>query len=53
MKIKKKYSFKNKRQIWRLLPTTTDKLVIEDRDTQNKEVFFNCIDIKFRQRNFY
>ena len=45
MKIKKKYSFKNKRQIWRLLPTTTDKLVIEDRDTQNKEVFFNCIDI--------
>ena len=52
MKIKKKYSFTNKRQIWRLLPTTTGKLVIEDRDTQNKEVFFNCIDINSGKKIF-
>ena len=52
MKIKKKYSFTNKRQIWRLLPTTTGKLVIEDRDTQNKEVFFNCLDINSGKKIF-
>ena len=52
MKIKKKYSFTNKRQIWRLLPTTTGKLVIEDRDIQNKEVFFNCIDINSGKKIF-
>ena len=52
MKIKKKYSFTNKRQIWRLLPTTTGKLIIEDRDTQNKEVFFNCLDINSGKKIF-
>ena len=52
MKIKKKYSFTNKRQIWRLLPTTTGKLVIEGRDTQNKEVFFNCLDINSGKKIF-
>ena len=45
MKIKKEYNYTNKRQIWRLLPTKSNKLVIEERDTGTKEVFFNCIDI--------
>ena len=45
MKIKKVYTYTNKRQIWRLLPTSKDKLIIEDRDTQSKEVFFNCVNI--------
>ena len=39
------YSFSNKRQIWRLIPTDTEKLIIEERDTENKEVFFNCLHI--------
>ena len=46
MKIKKLYSFSNKKQIWRLLPTQTGKLVVEERDPASKEVFFSCLDIK-------
>ncbi|MFW9929904.1 MAG: DUF4905 domain-containing protein [Candidatus Thorarchaeota archaeon] len=44
-KIKKKYSFTNNRQIWRLVPTNSDKIIIEDRDIIKKEVFFSCLDI--------
>ncbi len=44
-KIKKKYSFTNNRQIWRLIPTDSNKMIIEDRDTNSKEVFFNCLEI--------
>ena len=46
MKIKKLYYYSNKKQIWRLLPTQTGKLVIEERDPDTKEVFFTCLDIK-------
>ena len=52
MKIKKLYSYSNKRQIWRLLPTETGKLVIEERDADSKEVFFACIDIKTGKKMF-
>jgi len=45
MKIKKEYNYTNKRQIWRLLPTPSDKMVIEERDTESKEVFYNCLEI--------
>ena len=44
MKIKKLYTFKNEKQIWRLLLTSSDKLLIETRDTENKEVHFSCLD---------
>ena len=44
-KIKKKYSFTNNRQIWRLIPADYDKIIIEERDINKKEVFFNCLDI--------
>ena len=44
-KIKKEFGFTSDRQIWRLIPTDTDKLIIEDRDISTKEVFFNCLDI--------
>lgn len=46
MKIKKEYTFSNKRQIWRIIPTGTDKLIIEEREPEKKEVFFNCVNIK-------
>jgi len=46
MPVKKLYSFTNKRQIWRILPTAFGKLIIEERDTEKREAFFNCIDIK-------
>lgn len=44
-KIKKLYNFSNKRQIWRLLPTENNLLIIEERDKEKKEVYFNCINI--------
>jgi hypothetical protein len=41
--IKKQYSFSNKRNIWRLIPSESDYLVIEERDLNTREVFFNCL----------
>ncbi|MFO7447099.1 MAG: DUF4905 domain-containing protein [Ignavibacteriaceae bacterium] len=46
MKIKKEYTFTNNRPIWRVIPTDTGKLVIEDRNTETKEAFFSCINIE-------
>lgn len=44
MNIKKQYLYDNNRQIWRIIPSG-NKVVIEERSPENKEVFFNCIDI--------
>ena len=38
MKLKKLYKHDNKKQIWRILPTTNNKVVVEERDTKTKEV---------------
>jgi len=46
MKLKKLYKHDNKKQIWRILPTTNKKIVLEERDATTKEVFFSCIDIE-------
>jgi hypothetical protein len=46
MKLKKLYKHDNKKQIWRILPTSGNKIVIEERDPTTKEVFFSCLDIK-------
>jgi hypothetical protein len=43
MKLKKKYIHNNKRQIYRLIPTDTNKIIIEERDTERKKVYFNCL----------
>lgn len=45
MKIKKYFSQDFKNQIWRLLISDEDKLVIETRNPQTKEAFFDCFDI--------
>ncbi len=42
IKLKKAYSFSNRKQIWRLLVTNSDKLIIETRDLKSKEVTFTC-----------
>ena len=52
MVIKHNYSFSNNRQIWRLIPTETGKIIIEERDTNNKEVFFNCLHISTGEKIF-
>jgi len=43
--IKKNYSFKSKRNIWRLIPSESGYIVIEERDMDSKEVFFNCLNL--------
>lgn len=45
MKVEKAYSYTNNLQIWRLLITQTDKLIIETRNKESKEVFFSCLNI--------
>ncbi len=44
-KINRLYTYTRDRQIWRLLPTETGKLVIEERDMNSREAFYNCIQI--------
>jgi len=43
MKIKKKYRFDNKRHIWRIIPTNSGKLIIEERELEKKQAFFHCL----------
>lgn len=52
MKLKKQYKHDNKKQIWRILPTANQKLVIEERDASTKEVFFNCLEIESGKKIF-
>ncbi len=52
MKLKKLYKHDNKKQIWRIIPTTENKVVVEERDTVSKEVFFCCFDIKSGNKIF-
>lgn len=46
MEIRKLYGYDRGRQIFRLLPTETGKLIIEERDRNIKEAFFSCLDIR-------
>ncbi len=52
MKLKKLYKHDNKKQIWRILPTTDNKVVVEERDPVSKEVFFCCFDIESGKKIF-
>lgn len=52
MKLKKKYTHNNKRQIFRLIPTNTGKIIIEERDTEKKLAFFNCLQINSGKKIF-
>ncbi len=52
MKIKKKYTHHNKRPIWRVLPTETSKLIVEEREKDNKQVYFNCLNIESGKKIF-
>ncbi len=44
MQITKKYNFDDGRNVWRILVTESDKIVLETRETDSKEVFYNCLD---------
>ena len=52
MRLKKKYSHNNKKQIFRLIPTATGKIVIEERDTEKKQAYFNCLNIDSGKKIF-
>ena len=52
MKIKKKYTHDNGLPIWRILPTETGKLIIEEREKDNKQVYFNCLNIESGKKIF-
>ncbi|MEE9430326.1 MAG: DUF4905 domain-containing protein [Melioribacteraceae bacterium] len=45
MKLKKSFSFSDKKQIWRLLINNNNKLFVETRDIEKKEAFFHCFDL--------
>ena len=52
MKLKKIYVHNNRRQIFRLIPTGNDKLIIEERNVDNKQAYFNCLNINNGKKIF-
>ncbi|MBZ0198646.1 MAG: DUF4905 domain-containing protein [Ignavibacteriaceae bacterium] len=44
--LKKYFSFTDKKQIWRLLISETNKLVIETRDVDNKQAYYSCYNLE-------
>jgi hypothetical protein len=52
MKLKKQYKHDNGKQIWRILPTDNNKVVLEEREINTKEVFFSCIEIESGKKIF-
>lgn len=52
MKLKKLYKHYNGKQIWRILPTANNKVVLEERDAKSKEVFFSCLEIESGKKIF-
>jgi len=51
-KIIKHLVHNNKKQIWRILISEADKLVLEERDPKTKEVFFSCYDLSTKAKIF-
>lgn len=52
MQLKKLYKHDSGKQIWRILPTTNKKVVVEERDVKTKEVFFSCLEIESGKKLF-
>ncbi|MBA4406582.1 hypothetical protein C0389_04850 [bacterium] len=52
MKITKLYSYKSPGQIWRILISDSNKLILETRDTNSKEVFYNCFRLESGEKYF-
>lgn len=52
MKLKKLYKFDNSRQIWRIIPTGSGNLVIEERELDKKQAYFHCLSLDSGKRIF-
>jgi len=50
--VKKIYSYKDKNQIWRILISNSDKLVLETRNINTKEVFYHCFKLDTGKKIF-
>lgn len=50
MKIKKHFSIGSNKQIWRILIDENEKLILETRDLDTREVFFQCYSLKDAQK---
>ena len=50
MKLKRIFRFDNKKQIWRVIPTTDGKLIIEEREREKKQAYFNCLELTSRKK---
>lgn len=50
--MKKIYSYKDKNQIWRILISNTEKLVLETRNVNTKEVFYHCFRLETGKKIF-
>ena len=44
--MKKHFNYKSDKQLWRILISDSDKLVLENRNQETKEVFFQCFDLQ-------
>ncbi|MBE0573108.1 MAG: DUF4905 domain-containing protein [Ignavibacteriaceae bacterium] len=45
MKLKKNYKFDNGRQIWRIIPSNSGNLIIEERESEKKQAYFHCLSL--------
>ena len=50
--MKKHFAYNSARQLWRILITDTDKLLLETRDKETKEVFFHCYELQNGEKTF-
>lgn len=52
MKLKKTIKFKDGNQVFRILVSRNDRLVVETRDTESKEAFYHSVDINTGKKLF-
>lgn len=51
MKLKKIFTYNNNKQIWRIIPSETNKVLLEER-TDDKQVYFTCLDLNSGKKIF-
>jgi len=52
MKLKKILNYKSENQVWRILISDADYLIIENRNSEKKQVYFNCFNLVNRKEIF-
>lgn len=50
--MKKHFAYNSSHQIWRILISESDKLILETRDMDSKEVYFHCFDLSSGEQIF-